>query len=132
MFGSGGYYEEEQGDPTAADDGVFLSDEELYEWHRSMQVKLPQVFPKDDKLFGDIGNQHPFGTKIMAWFDDDPNKPMRMEVRGSRWMIEYGDKTPVYVVKPQSSSELTQIPLISAHEEGGWMVGWDLTPPKVD
>lgn len=130
MFGSGGYYEEEQGDPTEADDGVFLSDEELYEWHRSMQRKMPQVFPKDDKLFGDVGRQHPFGTKLMTWFDDDPNKPMRMEVRGSRWMIEYGDKSPVYVVKPQNSIELTQIAFTGAHEEGGWMVGWDLTPPK--
>ena len=72
MFGPGGYYEEEQGDPTAADDGVFLSDEELFAWHRSMQVKYPQIFTPDDKLFGDVGRQHLHGTKLMTWFDDDP------------------------------------------------------------
>lgn len=130
MFGSGGYYEDEQGDPTAANDGVFLGNEELYDWHRSMQEKYPQVFTKDDKLFGDVGRQHPLGTYLMTWFDDDPNKPMRVEVRGSRWKLEYGDKSPVYVVKFQNSNELTQIELTSAHEEGGWNVGWDLVPPS--
>ena len=98
----------------------------MLEWHRSMQVKLPQVFPRDDKLFGDVGRQHPNGTNLMTWFDNDPNKPMRMEVSGSRWMIEFGEKTPVYVVKPQNSTVLTQLPL-----EGGWMAKWNLTIPKV-
>jgi hypothetical protein len=130
MFG--GFLDEEQGDPTSADDGVFLTEAELAEWHRSMQEKWPQVFTADDKLYGDIGHQHPYGTKLMTWFDNDPNKPMRMEVRGSRWMIEFREKSPVYVVKPQNSNEMSQIALTSAHEDGGWMVGWDLTPPTVD
>lgn len=125
MFG--GFGGEEQGDPTSADEGKFLEDEELHAWHRSMQAKYPQVFTADDKLFGDAsgGTQHGMGTKLMTWFDDDPNKPMRVEVRGSRWKIEYGDRSPVYVVKFKDQSELTQIELTSAHEDGGWKVGWD-------
>ena len=129
MFG--GYdFEEDPGEPTSRDVGKFLSKAELLEWHSSMKKELPQVFPADDKLFGDDGGQHPFDTKLMTWFDDDPDKPMRVEVKGSRWMIEYGDKTPVYVIVFKGQSELSQIPLTSAHEEGGWKVGWDLEPPK--
>jgi hypothetical protein len=127
---------EDDGDPTSNDDGVFLGEDELYEWHRSMQVKYPQVYTEDDKMFGDHGHQHPVGTKVMAWFDDDPNKPMRMEIRGSRWVSEMDigamDKSPMYVVKPRDSIHLTQIPLTSAHEDGGWLVGWDLDPPEAN
>jgi hypothetical protein len=66
MFESGGYYEEEEDDDlTTADDGVVLDDEELYEWYRSMKVKLPQMqIPKDDKLLFDVGRQHLFGTNF--------------------------------------------------------------------
>jgi antibiotic biosynthesis monooxygenase (ABM) superfamily enzyme len=122
-------FRQEQSDPTAADEGRFLSESELLEWHRSMQRKYPQVFTADDKLFGEQDRQHEMGTQLMTWFDEDPNKPMRVEVRGSRWKIEFGDRSPVYVVKFRGSNELSQIELTSAHEEGGWQVGWDLTPP---
>jgi hypothetical protein len=123
MFGGFG---QEQADPTPADEGKFLKEDELLAWHRSMQAKYPQVYTANDKLFGDDGKQHAMGTKLMTWFDDDPSKPMRVEVRGSRWKIEYGDKSPVYIVKFKGESELTQIELTSAHEDGGWKVGWDL------
>ena len=127
MFGGFG---QEQPDPTAADVGKFLPESELLEWHRQMQARYPQVFTADDKLFGEDGKQHAEGTKLMTYFDDDPNKPMRMEVMGSRWKIEFGDKSPVYIVRPKGSMELTQIELTSAHEEAGWKVGWDVPPPS--
>ena len=123
MFG------EEQGDPTPSDIGKFLSESELLAWHKNMQQKYPQVFTKDDKLFGDIGGQHPMNTKLMTYFDEDPKKPMRIEVLGSRWKIEF-DTSPVYVVRFKDQTELTQIELTSAHEEGGWQVGWDVPPPN--
>ena len=123
------FYGQEQADPTPADEGKFLGEAELLEWHRSMQRKYPQVFTADDKLFGDTGKQHPIGTKLMTYFDNDPSKPMRIEVRGSRWKLEFGDRSPVYIVKFRGQDELTQIELTSAHEEGGWQVGWDVPPP---
>jgi hypothetical protein len=116
---------QEQADPTLADEGNFLSEKELLAWEGSMQKKYPTIFTPDDKLFGETGKQHGMGTKLMTFFDDDPNKPMRVEVRGSRWMIEYSDKSPVYIVKFRGQSELTQVALTSAHEEGGWKMGWD-------
>jgi hypothetical protein len=118
-------FEQEQAEPTSADDGKFLSEKELMAWHSLMQKKYPDIFTPDDKLFGETGKQHAMGTRLMTHFDDDPNKPMRVEVRGSRWKIEYGDKSPVYIVKFRGQSELTQIELTSAHEEGGWQPGWD-------
>lgn len=120
----------EQADPTPADEGKFLSESELLAWHASMQKKYPQIFTADDQLFGKDGHQHAMGTQLMTYFDDDPSQPMRVEVRGSRWKIEYGDKSPVYIVKFRGQSELTQIELTAAHEEGGWRVGWDVPPPS--
>lgn len=124
------FFENSQAEPTEADEGKFLSEPELFEWHHTMQEKYPLIYTEDDKLFGFVGKQHTMGTKLMAYFDDDPKKPMRVEVRGSRWKIEYGEKSPVYIVKFRGQSELTQIELTSAHEEGGWMVGWEVAPPS--
>lgn len=116
---------QEQPEPTAADVGKFLSEEELLAWHATMEQKYPQIFTADDKLFGTDGKRHPMGTKLMAFFDEDRSKPMRVEVQGSRWKIEYGDKSLVYIVRFKDQTELSQIELTSAHEESGWTVGWD-------
>jgi len=115
---------QEQAEPTAADEGKFLSEAECLEWHRQMQKRYPQVFTADDKLFGTDKGQHPLGTELQAYFDNDPNQPMRCEVRGSRWKIEYGEKSPVYIIRMKGANELAQIELTSAHEEAGWSVGW--------
>jgi predicted restriction endonuclease len=117
-------FQQEQAEPTSADEGKFLSENELFAWHSSMQKKYPDIFTPDDKPFGETGEQHAMGTKLMAHFDDDPKKPMRVEVRGSRWKIEHGIESPVYIVKFRGQSELTQIEFTSAHEET-WQLGWD-------
>ena len=109
---------QEQGDPTTADVGRFIPTSQLLHWHRAMQQRFPQIFTPDDRLFGTRGRQYTFGSEFLTYFYDDPNKPMRCEVAGSRWNIEFGNREPMYVVL--FGDELSQIPLTSAHEEGGW------------
>ena len=105
-------------EPTEADVGRFIPSSQLLSWHAVQKQRYPQVYPPDDKLFGDREKQYSFGSKLLTYFDDDVNKPMRCEVVGSKWNGEYGIKEPMYVV--MMNNELSLIPLTSGHEEGGW------------
>ena len=58
--------------PTKNNVGKFVPEHLLLDWYRKMQIKMPQVFTPDDKMFGKHGRQHPYGTKLMTFFDDDP------------------------------------------------------------
>lgn len=107
-------------EPSEADVGRFIPSSQLLAWHKDMQKKFPQVYTPDDKLFGTREKQYSFGTTLKAFFDDDPNKPMKCEVVGSRWQVEFGMRQPMYVVLMDGDDMLSQIALTSAHEEGGW------------
>ena len=121
----GPFGEELQPDPDESDEGFFLKEYELYAWHHQMKQKVPEVFTADDELFGEQTGQYEFGTKLMCYFNGEPNYPMRCEVRGSRWMLnEPEGRAPGYVIL--MNGELSQIHLTSVHEDGGWKVGWDL------
>jgi len=92
------------------------------------------VFTPDDRLFGSDKGQHPYGTKLLTFFDDDPNKPMRCEVRGSKWEMQSeflrmaDNREPMYVVL--INGEYSLIHLTNAHEEGGWKV--DTSTPSTE
>ena len=114
---------------------MFIDDASLIDWHSKMKVKMPQVFPEDDKVFGDDPGQHPYGTKLLAHFDDDPNKPMHATVLGSRWKRDDfasgfpGMSSPfVHGLEPMytilMNGGLSQIGLMDAHmgDDGGWKV----------
>mmetsp|Transcript_20723 Transcript_20723/g.30609 ORF Transcript_20723/g.30609 Transcript_20723/m.30609 type:complete len:690 (-) Transcript_20723:108-2177(-) len=124
MMPLGGWSDEPQEFPTEDDDGIFIPESELLAWHKKMQGIHPRVFTPEDKLFGEDHGQHHYGTQLATCFDDDPNKPMHCEVKGSKWesqspMFKYVDnREPMYVVL--IGGEISQIHLTSAHEEGGW------------
>ncbi|KAL9179341.1 hypothetical protein ACHAXT_008631 [Thalassiosira profunda] len=133
--------------PGDRDVGVFISEAALVEWHGKMQVKMPQVFPENDKVFGSHLGQHPYGTKLLNYFDDDKSKSMNATVVGSRWKKDGFDlpgmtsywadgREPHYVILMHD--ELSEIGFFDAHpndgEEGGWeVVGRDATvDPRLD
>lgn len=108
---------------------MFIPESELEEWFNESKKMYPQIFTADEKLYGPYSGQHALGQKLKTFFDDDPNKPMICEVRGSRWEYEKFlypgmkpinalGKEPMYLVR--INGENSQIPWTSAHEEGGW------------
>lgn len=113
----------DRNEPTEANIGRFIPKSQLLQWHKEMKQTYPQVYPPDDHLFGtEGGHQHSMGTTLKTFFDDDPNRPMKCEIVGSRWNVEFDMKEPMYVIFMENENELSQIALTSAHEEGGWQV----------
>ena len=107
--------------------GKFIAQKKLEAWWAMMQQEYPQIFPLDDPC----PKQHPQGTRLMTFFDDDPGKPMRVEVLGSKIFPESPKSEPRYIIrfKGMAMDDVSCIALTSAHEEGGWEVGWELPPP---
>jgi hypothetical protein len=121
-------------DSNSEEEFEFLSEEELKAWHKAMRKAFPQVFKKKDPLYGPFHGQHPLGQKLMTYFDQDPNQPMKCVVQGSRMIYEDVGRgitmTPVYVVLMEGAREPTQISWTSAHEKRwGWWRGWDVPSP---
>lgn len=121
-------YEEE--DAALGEDAVgkFIPQKEIEKWWKAQQKKFPAIFPADE----DCPIQHTLGTKLMSYTDDDPNKPVRAEVVGSRWRKDkFMGKQPQYVLKEATNSELQVTEVTSAHESEdiGWKLGWDVPPP---
>ena len=124
--------EEIDATPSDRDIGVFIPEHDLLDWFDKMKKKIPRAFSPDDTLFGDDAGQHPYGTKLRTYFDEDPEQPMECYVLGSKWQMEdccypgiptiFADgREPVYAVL--MNGQPTQIHLTDAHEgEGGWMV----------
>ena len=76
-------------DPTPADEGKYISDAELEEWFKAMQANVSQGVSSRRKTVWRIRGAASMGQKLMTYFDDDPQKPMKCEVRGSRWVAEF-------------------------------------------
>lgn len=117
--------------PTAADEGRFIPETELQEWFDGMKQKYPQIYLPDETLYGIFDSSHTMGQKLMTYFDEDPTKPMKCEIRGLKWTPDismYKNKCPMYVVR--MGGELSYIPFTSAHEATGWWRGWDTSPPE--
>lgn len=120
-------YEDKEEDVTEADIGKFIPQKEMEKWWKQQQKKYPAIFTADE----DCPAQHPQGTKLMSYTDDDPNKPVRVEVVGSRWRKDnFMGKQAMYILKDATTSALMSTEFTSAHEEEiGWQLGWDVPPP---
>jgi hypothetical protein len=118
MFG----YEEDE-DPTPSDVGKFIPQADVEAWWNDMAKKYPPDVWGDEPCPA----QHAQGTKLMNYFDDDPSKPMRIEVLGSKFKQEFQDKMAYYVVRFKGQTELTMIAWTAGHDD--WKAGWDAPPP---
>lgn len=121
----GGGYEDDEARPQ--DVGKFIPQSDLVGWWTEMQRKYPQVFLPSDPC---PDQQHAAGTKLMSYFDDDPNKPIRIQVVGSKFRNEFGTGRYAFYVVKYPNGELAFVHLTAAHEEDGWKVGWDVPPPQ--
>jgi hypothetical protein len=122
-------------EPSQEDEGRFIPVDRLQEWHKEMQKKCPQIFYPDDQT-SRHSRQHAYGTKLEAFFDDDPKKPVECEVVGLRWDIDFGTKyqTHIKVICNEWSQSLkvrlvrrTDGLKLKAHEER-CRVGWEMLP----
>jgi hypothetical protein len=98
---------------------------------KSLQKKFPKIYPPNEPC----PQQHPLGTKMMCYILDDPSKPARIEIVGSRWRKDaLMGKQAVYVVRRHGAGiETTEFS--SAHEDDpyvGWCLGWDHVCPPPD
>lgn len=122
--------EEIEATPSDRDVGVFIPNHVLLDWFDKMKKKMPRAFSPDDTLFRGDEGQHPYGTKLKTFFDEDPETPMDCIVLGSKWQLEdcryptaFADgREPMYAVL--LNGQPTQIGLMDAHggEEAEWMV----------
>ena len=72
----------------------------------------------------------------MCYENDDPSKPIRIQIVGSRWRKDkLMGKQAVYVIRHAqggNDGEYDTTEFTSAHEEDpevGWSLGWDCPPP---
>uniref|UniRef100_A0A7S3LGC6 Uncharacterized protein n=1 Tax=Amphora coffeiformis TaxID=265554 RepID=A0A7S3LGC6_9STRA len=129
-----GYRDEVDG-PTAADDGVFIPQKQLQTWWKTLQKKFPGIYPPNEPC----PDQYPAGTRLMCYENDDPSKPVRIQIVGSRWRKDQlMGKQAIYVIQHcndigtdvYDATEFT-----TAHEEDpeiGWTLGWDNPPPTAE
>jgi hypothetical protein len=109
-------------DPVAHphDVGVFITQPELAQWWAEMQKKYPASFLKADKC----PLQHPYDQKLISFYDNDPTKPIRVEIVGSKFRVEEGTgKFAFYVIRYKDIGEIDFIHLTVCHEED-WKLGW--------
>ena len=70
----------------------------------------------------------------MCYEDDDPSKPVRIQIVGSRWRSDkLMGKQAVYVIQHQGVGDYDTTEFTTAHEEDpeiGWSLGWDCAPPS--
>lgn len=70
----------------------------------------------------------------MCYENDDPSKPIRIRIVGSRWRKDkLMGKQAVYVIQRDEDGPFETTEFTSAHEEDpeiGWCLGWDCPPPN--
>jgi hypothetical protein len=70
----------------------------------------------------------------MCYENDDPSRPVRIEIVGSRWRKDQlMGKQAMYVVMQDGQPRETE--LSSCHEEDpniGWCLGWDVPCPAYE
>ena len=70
----------------------------------------------------------------MCYENDDPTKPVRVEIVGSRWRKDQlMGQQAMYIVMQDGQAKETE--LSSCHEEDpniGWCLGWDAVCPEYE
>jgi hypothetical protein len=123
-------YEEESEAIRDEEIGKFIPPKELLAWWKQQQKKYPKIFTAEEAC----PTQHALDTKLMSYQDDDPSRPVRVIVKGSRWRKDkFMGKQAMYILEDSVTRELTLTEVTSAHEEEiGWLVGWNAPPPRDD
>eukprot|EP00933_Yihiella_yeosuensis_P065753 TRINITY_DN69723_c0_g1_i1.p1 TRINITY_DN69723_c0_g1~~TRINITY_DN69723_c0_g1_i1.p1 ORF type:complete len:161 (-),score=22.75 TRINITY_DN69723_c0_g1_i1:317-799(-) len=113
-----GYMNEEFLDTAENEDmrGHFLTDKEIKQWFEQDKQKHPQIYEDDDTAFGQDSTQHAFGTRLLSYFDDDPARPIRLIIVGSRMAKnDRGELTPFYLVESPRGKEISFLDIEDAH-----------------